>query len=417
MFSKFSRSALIALALALVGSEAASIHLKPRAASFDFDTDKVRGVNLGGWLVLEPWITPSIFDAGGQAAVDEWTLTEALGKDEARHRLSHHWAHFVGPDDFHQMAEAGLNHVRIPVGYWAVTPLEGEPYVDGQLEYLDHAIDWARDAGLKVIVDLHGAPGSQNGFDNSGRKGPINWGQGDTVQKTIIAWEELAKRYTDDADVVSAIEALNEPNVPGGVPRGVLEGYYNEVLHRLRQHSPDVALILGDGFLATESWNGFQTTDGHVVMDVHHYQVFDDGQLAMDIDTHIRSACEFSRIHLIPNDKPALVGEWTGAVTDCTKYLNGKGVGARYDGSKAGSAGAVGNCARKIDGGAAGLSDLEKTNLRKFVEAQIEAYELKSGWIFWTWTTEGSPEWDMRDLLANGLFPTSEHDRRYPGLC
>lgn len=178
-----------------------------------------------------------------------------------------------------------------------------------------------------------------------------------------------------------------------------------------------MALILGDGFLATESWNGFQTTDGHVVMDVHHYQVFDDGQLAMDIDTHIRSACEFSRIHLIPNDKPALVGEWTGAVTDCTKYLNGKGVGARYDGSKAGSAGAVGNCARKIDGGAAGLSDLEKTNLRKFVEAQIEAYELKSGWIFWTWTTEGSPEWDMRDLLANGLFPTSEHDRRYPGLC
>lgn len=130
--------------------------MKPRAASFNFDTDKVRGVNLGGWLVLEPWITPSVFDAGGQAAVDEWTLTEALGKDEARHRLSHHWAHFVGPDDFHQMAEAGLNHVRIPVGYWAVTPLEGEPYVDGQLEYLDHAIDWARDAGLKVIVDLHG---------------------------------------------------------------------------------------------------------------------------------------------------------------------------------------------------------------------------------------------------------------------
>lgn len=29
---------------------------------FAFGQDKVRGVNLGGWLVLEPWITPSIFE-------------------------------------------------------------------------------------------------------------------------------------------------------------------------------------------------------------------------------------------------------------------------------------------------------------------------------------------------------------------
>lgn len=49
-----------------------------------------------------------------------------------------------------------MNHVRIPIGYWAVMPQAGEPYVQGQLEVLDQAIVWARDAGLKVIVDLHG---------------------------------------------------------------------------------------------------------------------------------------------------------------------------------------------------------------------------------------------------------------------
>ena len=133
-----------------------SSRLQSRAASFDFHAEKVRGVNLGGWLVLEPWITPSIFDEAGDGAVDEWTLTEVLGKDGAQARLSDHWNSFVMQDDFARMAAAGLNHVRIPIGYWAVAPIDGEPYVDGQLEHLDNAISWARASGLKVLVDLHG---------------------------------------------------------------------------------------------------------------------------------------------------------------------------------------------------------------------------------------------------------------------
>lgn len=39
------------------------------------------------------------------------------------------------------------------------------------------------------------------------------------------------------------------------------------------------------------------------------------------------------------------------------------------------------------------------------IEAQLDAYERTTGWFFWTWKTEGSPDWEMRDLLANGLFP------------
>lgn len=56
-----------------------------------------------------------------------------------------------------------LNHVRIPIGYWAFEVGSGEPYIQGQLPYLQKAVGWARNHGLKVIIDLHGAPGSQNG--------------------------------------------------------------------------------------------------------------------------------------------------------------------------------------------------------------------------------------------------------------
>ena len=40
---------------------------------FDFEGQKVRGVNLGGWFVLEPWITPSIFEATPENVVDGMT--------------------------------------------------------------------------------------------------------------------------------------------------------------------------------------------------------------------------------------------------------------------------------------------------------------------------------------------------------
>jgi glucan 1,3-beta-glucosidase len=58
------------------------------------------------------------------------------------------------------ISTSGFNVVRIPVGYWAYDTL-GSPYVSGAGVYIDAAVDWARSLGLKIIVDLHGAPGSQ----------------------------------------------------------------------------------------------------------------------------------------------------------------------------------------------------------------------------------------------------------------
>lgn len=102
--------------------------------------------------------------------------------------------------------------------------------------------------------------------------------------------------------------------------------------------------------------------------------------------------------------KWTISGEWTGGITDCAKWLNGKGKGARYDGSF-NDAPKVGSCDGKSTGTVAGLSSDDKNNVGRFIEAQLDAYEKANGWIFWTWKTEGAPEWDMQDLLKNGLFP------------
>jgi glucan 1,3-beta-glucosidase len=59
-----------------------------------------------------------------------------------------------------------LNHVRLPIGYWAWEVGPGEPYIQGQLPYLRKAVNWARTHGLKLLIDLHGVPGSQNGYED-----------------------------------------------------------------------------------------------------------------------------------------------------------------------------------------------------------------------------------------------------------
>ncbi|KAL2826827.1 glycoside hydrolase superfamily [Aspergillus cavernicola] len=412
MFSRPLQGALLALPLSTVGTSATRLPVESRAIA---NADPVRGVNLGGWLVLEPWITPSLFDEAGDGAVDEYTLTEILGKDEATARLSEHWSSFITEDDFSQIAQAGLNHVRIPVGYWAAAPLEDEPYVQGQLDFLDQAVSWAKANNLKIIVDLHGAPGSQNGFDNSGRRGPIQWQQGNTVDETLRAFEVLAQRYLADDDVVTAIEALNEPNIPSGVNLDGVKTYYYGALEKVRENSFDAALVMSDGFLQPESWNGFMA-DEEVVIDTHHYEVFENEQAAWDIDQHVSAACQLGIQHLEAVDKPVIVGEWTGALTDCTRYLNGKGIGVRYEGTLASSA-AVGACGSKSEGSVANLSPDEIVNTRRFIEAQLDAFELRTGWVFWTWKTEGAPGWDMQDLLINGVFPQPLTDREFPNQC
>ena len=60
-------------------------------------------------------------------------------------------------------------------------------------------------AVLELRTNVYSAPGSQNGFDNSGKAGGINWQQENNVANTLTAIQNLANRYENDQDVVTAI--------------------------------------------------------------------------------------------------------------------------------------------------------------------------------------------------------------------
>lgn len=80
----------------------------PINPGFPYGSEKVRGVNLGGWLLLEPWITPSMFDnTGNTAIVDEWTFCQMQDRATATAALQTHWSTFYTEADFEAIAAAG----------------------------------------------------------------------------------------------------------------------------------------------------------------------------------------------------------------------------------------------------------------------------------------------------------------------
>lgn len=145
--------------------------------------NQIRGVNLGGWMVLEPWITPSLFlqflgKGDGEAAFDMYTFCQVLGPEEANRQLVRHWDAWVTEDIIRSLKESGaVNSLRLPVGDFMFVPYG--PYADGcvegALERVDQLLDWAYSYGLTVLFDVHTMRDSQNGFDNSGQAMGFAW--------------------------------------------------------------------------------------------------------------------------------------------------------------------------------------------------------------------------------------------------
>src|SRR5436309_736059 len=102
--------------------------------------------------------------------------------------------------------------IRIPVGFWAYDNTD-TPYIKGADAYLEKAIGWAKAAGIKVWIDLHGCPGSQNGNDNSGHTGGVEWQKSDNIDRTINVLMTIAQKYgsADYAGTVVGLELANEP--------------------------------------------------------------------------------------------------------------------------------------------------------------------------------------------------------------
>ena len=259
------------------------------ALGFD---EPIRGVNLGNWLVLERWMTPGLFRASGEA--DEIWMHRTMPSDALDRLLRRHRETYVTLDDFRAIAAHGCNLVRIPVPYFIFG--DREPFI-GCIADLDNALAWGAHYGILVLIDLHTAPMSQNGFDNGGIQGVCRFSQlPNEVEYVLTVLERLAQRYGSHP-ALYGIQILNEPitermwqtmNIQGRYPprdpdlaRGsapnsmsFLRDFYTEAYARIAPHlSAGKKVVFHDGFELL-AWQDFMVDRAkypNVVLDTHQY--------------------------------------------------------------------------------------------------------------------------------------------------
>ena len=90
----------------------------------------LRGVNLGGWLVLERWMTPSVF-AGTDASNEHQLMMQPDGPE----RIAKHRQEFMTEADFAWLHAHGIEALRVLVGYWVLESQDGYLEATKQLDW------------------------------------------------------------------------------------------------------------------------------------------------------------------------------------------------------------------------------------------------------------------------------------------
>ena len=214
-------------------------------------------------------------------------------------------------------------------------------------------------------------------------------------------------------DVVVGINLINEPLL---TDLALLRPFYEKAYQMIKGKSENenLSITISDGFYPLDTWNKFMQPPKFqkVFLDTHIYHVFDYGLLRLTKDQHVKFNCEHHKPRIERSDKNlwTYVGEWSLATTDCTKWLNGQGRGARYDGTFNNTT-PIGSCA--LEDEHEKWTPEYKQWMRRFVEIQMDSYEAGSGWFFWNFKAEKSPHWNYMLGVREGWIPRNPSNRTH----
>lgn len=323
----------------------------------------------GGWGDDDPSVF--IMQTSGRLE-GEFQVTNGYGPIMAPQVMREHWRTFIVEEDFRFIASNGLNAVRIPVGWWiASDPTPPKPYVGGSLQALDNAFLWARKYSLKVIIDLHAAPGSQNPWEHSAnRDGTIEWGKtDDSIQQTVAVIDFLAARYAKNPSLY-AVELINEPLAPE-VTLDMVKKFYEAGYNAVRKHSSTTYVVMSNRLGSADPTELLSFSSGlkGSVIDVHYYNLFSDMFDNMSVQQNLDfvNTNRSTQLNTVTQSNGPLtfVGEWV----------------AEWQ-----------------------VRDATKEDYQKFAKAQLEVFGCATfGWAYWTLKNVNN-HWSMEWMIKNGYI-------------
>ena len=173
----------------------------------------LKGCNTGNWLMLEMWM----LNYAGKGIEDQHEFIETLqhrfGKEKAEELMDVYRSNWMKESDFDIIKSFGMNTIRLPFDYKLLMDSDTKPFKlkPDAWEWLDLTIKIAKDKGLYVILDMHGAPGRQSGMDHSGRVGYNKlWSNKGFQDQTAWLWKQISSRYKNES-TIAAYDLLNEP--------------------------------------------------------------------------------------------------------------------------------------------------------------------------------------------------------------
>jgi glucan 1,3-beta-glucosidase len=322
--------------------------------------EKINGVNIGGWLVLEPWITPSLFynsfGLEDKFPIDTYTFCDYYEPEVSNQIFQSHISNWVKETDIKYLAESGVNLLRVPIGDWIFEqygPYEKKSVnnikcLSGSEEKIDWIFSIGKKYNLEILLDLHAIKGSQNGFDNSGQSlniniqsnkythrdirtanwlGPYNLEtkQYDFINQSAIEYsvkllEKIIIKYSDNDKYSNlyGIEVLNEPWEK--TPEDVLKDFYQQVYNIFIQHmDKNKTFVIHDSF-RSDIWENFsfEKNVNPVVIDTHQYTAW--YQPYKSFDNLVNSGYSWQK----PKSQyPYIIGEFSLAIDNCEMWLNG----------------------------------------------------------------------------------------------
>jgi len=187
---------------------------------------------------------------------------------------SAHFDSFILESDIQQIANWGFDHVRLPVDYPVLEDDErhGE-YKESGFAYLDNCLQWCQKAGLRLVLDLHRAPGYSftNTLEASQEQQNSLFNDPGMQERFISVWETITRRYLDQAEDALAFELLNEMVLPDSAPWNTLA---RQTINHIRSLDPSRLIVIGGNYYnaVTELKNIAVQDDPNLLHTFHFYE-------------------------------------------------------------------------------------------------------------------------------------------------